>query len=96
MLKLRRRPASPPPVVSPGVNTRVSLLVEGIRYGGRVDDAYLAPGRFEVPMQGNLLWVYEGMTRYLGDFVLSGRSGMRTAEEDREYAAWVAANAVAG
>ena len=39
MLKLRRRPASPPPVVSPGVNTRVSLLVEGIRYGGRVDDA---------------------------------------------------------
>jgi hypothetical protein len=38
MLKLRRRPASPPPVVSPGVNTRVSLLVEGVRYGGRVDD----------------------------------------------------------
>jgi|SRR5882757_8326573 hypothetical protein len=38
MLKLRRRPAAPPPVVSPGVNTRVSIVVEGVRYGGRVDD----------------------------------------------------------
>ena len=37
MLKLRRRLA-PPPVVSPGVNTRVSIVVEGVRYGGRVDD----------------------------------------------------------
>jgi predicted metalloprotease with PDZ domain len=43
-------------------------------------------------MVGELLFVYEGMTRYLGDLVLSARSGMRTAEEDREYAAWVAAN----
>jgi hypothetical protein len=38
MLKLRRRLAAPPPVVSPGVNTRVSIVVEGVRYGGRVDD----------------------------------------------------------
>jgi hypothetical protein len=38
MMKLRRRPSSSPPVVSPGVNTRVTLLVEGVRYGGRVDD----------------------------------------------------------
>jgi hypothetical protein len=38
MLKLRRRSAAPPPVVSPGVNTRVSIVVEGVRYGGRVDD----------------------------------------------------------
>jgi hypothetical protein len=38
MLKLRRRLASTPPVVSPGVNTRVSIVVEGVRYGGRVDD----------------------------------------------------------
>jgi hypothetical protein len=38
MLKLRRRLAVPPPVVSPGVNTRVSIVVEGVRYGGRVDD----------------------------------------------------------
>ncbi|MDQ1422102.1 MAG: hypothetical protein QOJ52_4064, partial [Acidimicrobiaceae bacterium] len=38
MLKLRRRLSAPPPVVSPGVNTRVSIVVEGVRYGGRVDD----------------------------------------------------------
>jgi hypothetical protein len=38
MMKLRRRLSSPPPVVSPGVNTRVSIVVEGVRYGGRVDD----------------------------------------------------------
>jgi hypothetical protein len=38
MLKLRRRPSSQPPVVAPGVNTRVTIVVEGVRYGGRVDD----------------------------------------------------------
>jgi hypothetical protein len=38
MLKLRRRPAAQPPVVAPGVNTRVTIVVEGVRYGGRVDD----------------------------------------------------------
>jgi hypothetical protein len=38
MMKLRRRLAAPPPVVSPGVNTRVAIVVEGVRYGGRVDD----------------------------------------------------------
>jgi hypothetical protein len=38
VMKLRRRPSSPPPVVAPGVNTRVSIVVEGVRYGGRVDD----------------------------------------------------------
>src|SRR6266568_2954054 len=54
--------------------------------------AGLATADYQQPMIGELLWVYEGMTRYLGDFVLSARSGMRTAEEDREYAAWVAAN----
>jgi hypothetical protein len=37
-MKLRRRPSSPPPVVAPGVNSRVSIVVEGVRYGGRVDD----------------------------------------------------------
>jgi predicted metalloprotease with PDZ domain len=54
--------------------------------------AGLATPDYQQPMIGELLWVYEGMTRYLGDFVLSARSGMRTMEEDREYAAWVAAN----
>jgi predicted metalloprotease with PDZ domain len=54
--------------------------------------AGLATPDYQQPMIGELLWVYEGMTRYLGDFVLSARSGIRTAEEDREFAAWVAAN----
>ena len=54
--------------------------------------AGLATPNYQEPMHGELLWVYEGMTRYLGDFVLSARSGMRTAEEDREFIAWVAAN----
>lgn len=54
--------------------------------------AGLATPDYQQPMLGELLFVYEGMTRYLGDLVLSARSGMRTAEQDREYAAWVAAN----
>lgn len=40
-----------------------------------------------------LLWVYEGLTRYLGDFLLTSRSGIRGIEMTREYIAWVAANA---
>ena len=54
--------------------------------------AGLATPDYQAPMVGELLYVYEGMTRYLGDLVLSARSGMRTMEEDREYAAWVSAN----
>jgi predicted metalloprotease with PDZ domain len=54
--------------------------------------AGLATPDYQVPMLGELLFVYEGMTRYLGDILLSARSGMRTAEEDREFVAWVAAN----
>ena len=54
--------------------------------------AGLATPDYQQPMIGELLFVYEGMTRYFGDLVLSARSGMRTAQEDREYAAWVAAN----
>ncbi|HEY2325419.1 MAG TPA: M61 family peptidase [Thermoanaerobaculia bacterium] len=52
----------------------------------------LATSDYQAPMVGELLYVYEGMTRYLGDFVLSARSGMRTPEEDREFAAYVAGN----
>ncbi|HLJ75324.1 MAG TPA: M61 family peptidase [Thermoanaerobaculia bacterium] len=54
--------------------------------------AGLATPDYQQPMIGDLLWVYEGMTRYLGDFVLSARTGMRTLDEDREFAAWVIAN----
>ena len=54
--------------------------------------AGLATADYQQPMIGDLLWVYEGMTRYMGDFLLTARSGMRSQEEDREFAAWVAAN----
>jgi len=35
-----------------------------------------------------LLWIYEGMTRYLGDVVLTGRSGLWNPEQCREHLAW--------
>ena len=54
--------------------------------------AGLATPDYHQPMIGELLYVYEGMTRYIGDVVLSARSGMRPPEEDREFAAFVAAN----
>ncbi|MHB2006701.1 MAG: M61 family metallopeptidase, partial [Acidobacteriaceae bacterium] len=38
---------------------------------------------FQTPMQGNLLWVYEGLTDYLGD-VLTARSGLWTDDQYRE------------
>jgi predicted metalloprotease with PDZ domain len=46
---------------------------------------------FNVPMQDGLLWVYEGMTQYWG-YVLTARSGLRTAAETRDLIARVAAN----
>jgi hypothetical protein len=38
MLRFRRPTAPPPPIVAPSVHTRVTLLVDGARYGGRIDD----------------------------------------------------------
>ena len=38
---------------------------------------------YEQPMQDDLLWVYEGLTNYLG-FVLTARSGLLTEEQDRD------------
>lgn len=46
---------------------------------------------FNVPMQDDLLWVYEGLTQYFG-YVLTARSGLRTAEQTRDLIAGVAAN----
>ena len=45
---------------------------------------------FEQPMKGKLLWVYEGLTEYLGR-VLPARSGLWTADDFREAMAAVAA-----
>jgi predicted metalloprotease with PDZ domain len=52
--------------------------------------AGLATGNFEDPMKGNLLWVYEGLTDYLGN-VLAARSHIETAAQYRDYLAQDAA-----
>ena len=53
--------------------------------------AGLATPDYQKPMKDDLLWVYEGLTSYLGD-VLSGRSGLRTPEESRNDLARMAAD----
>jgi predicted metalloprotease with PDZ domain len=45
---------------------------------------------YQQPMQDDLLWVYEGLTDYLG-FVLTARSGLLTDAQDREDLAITAA-----
>lgn len=50
----------------------------------------LATNDFSTPMKGDLLWVYEGLTQYIGK-MLSGRSGLRSADEFREDQASLAA-----
>lgn len=45
---------------------------------------------YNVPMQGSLLWVYEGQTQYWGQ-VLTARSGIWSAAEARDSLASVAA-----
>jgi predicted metalloprotease with PDZ domain len=52
--------------------------------------AGLATGNYSDPMKGDLLWVYEGLTQYLGD-VLAARSGIWTADQYRAYLAASAA-----
>jgi predicted metalloprotease with PDZ domain len=51
----------------------------------------LATPDFQQPMKGELLWVYEGLTDYLGT-VLSGRSGLLTPEQSRDQIAIVASS----
>lgn len=53
--------------------------------------AGLATRNYQQPMVDDLLWVYEGLTRYYGDFVLTARSGLATPEQTRAYLAYVAA-----
>jgi len=50
----------------------------------------LATRNYQQPMVDDLLWVYEGMTRYLGDLVLRTRSLLATPEQARAYIALVA------
>jgi predicted metalloprotease with PDZ domain len=46
---------------------------------------------FNVPMQDDLLWVYEGLTQYWG-YVLSARAGILPLAEARDLIARIAAN----
>jgi predicted metalloprotease with PDZ domain len=50
----------------------------------------LATPDYQQPMQDDLLWVYEGLTNYLG-FVLTARSGLLTGDQDRDDLAVTAA-----
>ena len=52
--------------------------------------ADLATPDYQQPMQDDLLWVYEGLTSYLGD-VLTARSGLWSPQEYREALARIAA-----
>jgi predicted metalloprotease with PDZ domain len=53
--------------------------------------AGLMPGKFDEPMRGELLWVYEGLTQYLGE-ILSARTGFLTNEEYRDSLALTVAS----
>jgi predicted metalloprotease with PDZ domain len=48
-------------------------------------------GGYDTPMKGDLLWVYEGLTEYLGE-ILTQRSGLRTAGDFHESLAATAAD----
>jgi len=50
----------------------------------------LATPDYQQPMQDDLLWVYEGLTNYLGT-VLTARSGLLTPEQERDDLALTAA-----
>jgi len=52
--------------------------------------ADLATPDYQQPMQDDLLWVYEGLTNYLGE-VLTARSGLRTVDQERSELALTAA-----
>jgi predicted metalloprotease with PDZ domain len=51
----------------------------------------LATGNYDAPMRGELLWVYEGLTEYIG-MVLSARSGLASAADARDAWASTAAS----
>jgi predicted metalloprotease with PDZ domain len=52
--------------------------------------AGLATSNYQKPMEGDLLWVYEGLTEYLGD-VLAARSGIWTPDQYKQRLSTIAA-----
>lgn len=53
--------------------------------------AGLATPNYQEPMKGDLLWVYEGLTQYLGE-ILAARSGLWTEQQFMDEAAETAAS----
>jgi predicted metalloprotease with PDZ domain len=51
----------------------------------------LATPNYQVPMEGDLLWVYEGLTEYIG-YILTARTGLWTKQQFLDEAAEVAAS----
>ncbi len=51
----------------------------------------LATPDFQTPMDGEMLWIYEGLTQYLGN-LLAARSGLWTPERFQENLAAIAAH----
>ncbi|HEY0747297.1 MAG TPA: hypothetical protein VGD63_11405 [Steroidobacteraceae bacterium] len=51
----------------------------------------MVTANYQQPITTDLLWMYEGLTRYYGDFVLTARSGLASGAQSREYLAYVAA-----
>ncbi|HEX7285850.1 MAG TPA: M61 family peptidase [Candidatus Angelobacter sp.] len=52
--------------------------------------AGLATLNYQLPMEGDLLWVYEGLTQYLGE-ILSARAGLWSRQQSLDEAAETAA-----
>src|SRR5205085_8163576 len=52
--------------------------------------AGLVNSDYQQPMRTELLWVYEGLTEYLG-VILTARSGLWSEQDTRENLAWLAA-----
>lgn len=52
--------------------------------------AGLATSNYQEPMEGDLLWVYEGLTEYLGD-VLAARCGIWTPDQYKQRLSTIAA-----
>ena len=53
--------------------------------------ASLTTPDFQVPMQDDLLWVYEGLTEYAGSYVLTARAGLMDPDWSRDWLASTAA-----
>src|SRR5438067_1026244 len=53
--------------------------------------AGLTTPNYQEPMKGELLWVYEGLTQYLGN-LLAARSGLWTEQQYRDHLAEIAAD----